>query len=357
MKRLLPKILSLLFFAGLIAVFCFAWARGTAELFFCLAGILGGFVLASVLHELGHISFARAVKFRVVYTKAFCLKLYEKNGKLRAALASPFSDDQTQTVPISSGNMKKRAALYTLGGLVFGGAYLLVVLAAGLVLQAVGSGKAYLFFGSLPYAAYLFFLNAFPLYLAGGKTDMLVYAGIQKGEAEESAMLSAMEIFGFLSEGKSFSEVDEKWFTSCPIVREDIPVYAVIADLKYRYYLETGDFDGAADSINRLAAASGYLTDGQTEEVAAELSYMHALAGDQERADEARKAAKGFLAENTLAACRIQAAYCALIGDGEGVQEYKQKAKENRLYERIAGKRKAEEILLSRIESNERGER
>ena len=63
---------------------------------------------------------------------------------------------------------------------------------------------------------YIFFLNIAPLEYASGKTDALVYRGIQRGEAAEKVMLSAMEIQGQLYEGKTFSQIDESLYFDLP---------------------------------------------------------------------------------------------------------------------------------------------
>lgn len=64
-----------------------------------------------------------------------------------------------------------------------------------------------------------------------------------------------MEIHGKLAEGKSFSEIDEKFYFDLPQLPEDEPMYAIILDLRYRYYLERGETERAADCLNRLASA------------------------------------------------------------------------------------------------------
>ncbi|MFQ7079555.1 MAG: hypothetical protein ACLRSW_17405 [Christensenellaceae bacterium] len=71
-------------------------------------------------------------------------------------------------------------------------------------------------------------------------------------------LISAMEIHGKLAEGKSFSEIDEKFYFDLPQLPEDEPMYAIILDLRYRYYLERGK-GRAADCLNRLASASPIL--------------------------------------------------------------------------------------------------
>ena len=170
---------------------------------------------------------------------------------MKFALASPFADDQTQAIPKNSGDMRQRAIKYTLGGLVFGGIFLAVVLLIAVVLTVCGL-KGFFFWGIFPYAAYLEIINLLPIEYAKGKTDMLIYVGLKNEDDVEKAMLSAMEIQGELYSGKSFAEVEESLYLDIPQLCEDEPLFALVLDLRYRYYLEKGIIEQAADCLNRL---------------------------------------------------------------------------------------------------------
>ena len=215
MKRKLATIYAvfctLLLVAGFLLVFYFAFNEGVTTTVKCLVGLALGFILSPIFHELGHVSFGLIAKMDYVYVKCFCFKIYLKNGKKRLGFASPFSADETQVLPIKGGNMEKRAAFYTLGGLIYSGGFLALILAAVILTACLGN-PSYKMLGMLPYAAYLFFLNLPPFEYVGGKTDGLIYKGIKKGYDAEKCMLSVMEIQGQLSEGKSFSEIDEKYY-------------------------------------------------------------------------------------------------------------------------------------------------
>ncbi len=316
----------------------------------CLLGLLLGFTLSPILHELGHVCLAQAVNMDYVYVKFFCFKIYVKEGGKRLGFVSPFAPDQTQVLPKSGGNMQKRAALYTLGGLIFGGAFLAIVLAAAILCTALGATN-FLLWGITPYAAYLFFLNLPPLAYASGKTDTLVWQGIKKGYDEEKTMISAMEIQGQLYEGKSFAEIDGVLYFDLPQLCEDEPLYAVMLDLRYRYFLEKEEYEKAADCLNRLANAQMYLSDEEVEKVAAELTYMHALCGDLESAEETGKLCKEYLRSKEVGAKRVLVAYSKAAGKTEAIAPLISQARGCLQKERIEGLRKFEQILLSRIES------
>lgn len=348
---------TLLLVAGFLLVFYFAWERGTEEIAECIAGLITSLILAPVVHELGHVNTGLIAKMDYVYVKCFCFKFYLKNGKKRFAFASPFAADQTQMLPQKGGNMKKRASLYTLGGLIYSGAFLFLIL-AGIILATCLGATTYTLLGILPYTAYLFLLNVAPFEYANGKTDVAVYRGIRKGYDVEKCMLSAMEIQGQLAEGKSFSQIDEGYYFDLPQLCEDEPLYAVLLDLRYRYYLEKGKMEKAADCLNRLALNEEYLPVAELEKVAAELVYMHALTGDLEAAEKNYEACKNVLQEENATAKRILCAYALACEKIEAAEVLLEQARALLEREKIAGVKRFEEILLSRLENkkDENGE-
>lgn len=335
---------------GFLLAFYFAWERSLTATVLCIIGLVLGVVFAPIVHELGHVVFAKSQNMECVYVKCFCFRVYKKDGKQRFALASPFSADQTQVLPKSGGNMQNRAIKYTLGGLIFSGIFAVVILSLGIAFQIVGV-NAFLLWGSLPYVGYLFLLNVVPAEYAGGKTDMLVYCGIKTGADAEKTMLSAMQIHGELYAGKSFTEIDESYYFHLPQLCEEEPLFAVMLDLRYRYYLEKGDEERAVACLNRLAEIGEYLTGSEMEKISAELTYMHSIRGDLERAEASAKLCKDFLRGNTPTAKRVLIAYSKAVGKTDAVAILRQQAQDAMATERLLGVRKAENILLSRIET------
>lgn len=341
---------TLLLVASFLLVFYFAWESGTEQTIECIAGLIASLVFAPIIHELGHVSLGLLMKMDYVYVKCFCFKFYLKDGKKRFAFASPFAADQTQMLPKRGGNMQKRASLYTLGGLIYSGTFLSIILAAAILTVCLGA-PAYTLFGILPYTAYLFFLNVAPFEYASGKTDVSVYRGIRRNDDVEKCMLSAMEIQGQLFEGKSFSEIDESYYFDLPQLCEDEPLYAVLLDLRYRYYLEKEEMEKAADCLNRLALNEAYLPFDELEKVAAELVYMHALTGNLEDAEKNYVTCKSFLLGEGVTKKRVLFAYALACGNTEAVEILSRQASAALEGEKIAGVKRFEEILLSRLEN------
>lgn len=337
---------TLLLAAGFLLAFYFAQKAGVGAMIACLVGLFAGFVLAPIVHEIGHILFACTQNMRVVYAKFFCFKIYERMGKRRVALASPFAPDQTQAIPKNGGNMQKRATAYTLGGLILGGLFFVIALTFALIFNK------FFLWGILPYAGYLVLLNIAPCYYGSGKTDMLVYIGLKKGYDAEKTMLSAMEIQGRLYAGERFSDIEKKWYFDLPQLAEDEPLYAVLLDLRYRYYLDTGDILGATDCLNRLVCAQAYLQSDEREKLAAELAYIYTLQNDRENAEESGKCARNFLQGDSATAKRVLLAFTLAFGGEERketVEVLKEQAENAIANERVKGVALLEQELISRL--------
>ena len=341
---------TFLLFAGEVTASIFAWRTDIFLAATQLAGFVLGCVIAPIVHELGHIVMAKSQDMQIVYAKFSFFKMSERKGKLRFGFASPFAADETQVIPKSGGNMQKRARLYTIGGLLFGGIYFIIVGMAALTLGIMVGG--YVFYGVLgllPFAAYLFLLNVLPMEYNSGKTDALIYKGLKTSAPAEQTMLAAMEIQGELFAGKSYAEIEERLYFDVPQLSEDEPLFAVMLDLRYRYWLDKKEMEKAADCLNRLAQAEVYLTDTETQRIAAEFVYMHALNRDRERAEACAKGCTEYLQQDTLTAKRILAAVAYLGDNMEAVASLKEQANAIMQTEKISGNRKFEKSLLDRL--------
>ena len=176
---------------------------------------------------------------------------------------------------------------------------------------------------------------------------MLIIRGIKKGEPAEKNMLAAMEIQGQLYEGKSFAEIDEKLYFDLPVLCEDEPMFAVMLDLRYRYYLEKGDLQKAGETLNRLAYIQCYLSDEEREKLAVELTFMHAITDDLDNARKSAEACFELLRQDEIACKRALYYYAKKGGKVEEAEILLSQAKELLQKEEIAGVKKSEEILLS----------
>lgn len=340
-------VLTLAFLAGEIVLMVSPALKGIETSIGLLIGLVFALVFAPTAHELGHILFALFSKMQLRYTKFFCLKIQKQGGRYAVSLANPFLADETQVVPKTGGNMKKRVGLYAVGGLVFS-----LIFACLFLLFAVfstnGGFFSGFFFGGIPYAFYLLLLNLAPFEYASGKTDLLVFYGICKGAPTEKATLMAMDAQGRLFAGARYAEL-EKEAVDFPVFAEDEPLFAVCQDLKYRRALDLGDLELASNALKRLAECEEYLSANARERLLAELTYLHAIGGNFECANECAKLCSEFLTGETATAKRILATVAWRSGKIEEGKELIEQAKLALEKEEILGEKYLEEELLSRL--------
>ena len=142
---------------------------------------------------------------------------------------------------------------------------------------------------------------------------------------------------------------DEEYYFNLPQLCEDEPLYAILLDLRYRYYLEKGEMEKAADCLNRLALNEPYLPFSEVEKVAAELVYMHALTGNIADAEKNASACQDFLLMENVGAKRALCAYALAVGKVNEAEDLLAQAYETLEKESIPGVKRFEEILLDRF--------
>lgn len=338
------------FVAAEVALLITAW-RDVARLVGTVVGLVMALILAPTCHELGHFTFAIANRLKLKYIKCFCIRVMHRGGKYRFSFASPFAPDETQVLPMGGDNMKKRALAYAAGGLVFSG-LLFLLLAIAAILVGVLKEPSFYLFGLLPYTGYLFLLNLPPVEYPSGKTDALVYQGIQKAAPAELTMLSAMQIQGRLSVGERYREIPKALFFDLPQLPEDEPTYAMLLFLRYRYFLDIEDMHSAADCLNRLAASAEYLSATEEEELAVELVYMHSLNQNQTAADECAALCAQYLQSAQLSAKRALAAYSFAFGEREKGEILLRQGRALLEKEDVLGVRAQEAELFDKLEKS-----
>ncbi len=340
---------TLLLVGGAVTCFVTAFLVGIDAMAKCVVGMAIGIFLAPVLHETGHIAFAKGAGMEIVYVKALCFALEKRSGKWKFRFASPFAPDETQVVPKSGENMQNRALRYTAGGLVFSGV-LFILLLIFAVLLSVLVKTPFKLWGMCIYTGYLFLLNVAPFEYASGKTDSLVYRGIKKGYDSERVMLSAMTVHGEAYAGKRYGEIEEKYYFDLPVLAEDERLFTLITELRYRYFVDREDFKNGAKQLNRLASLQAYMTDVERERVCAELVFLHALNGDMESAEACGKLCRAFLQGETATAKRVMATFINAFGDKAQALALREDGERLLPKEWLTGERLWEEKLLARIQ-------
>ena len=105
----------------------------------------------------------------------------------------------------------------------------------------------------------------------------------------------------------------------------------------------------AAYALKKLSQSEEYFTRGEREKFAAELTYLHAINGDFEKANESSKYCEEFLKSEIAAAKRVLATVAFCAGKFEDAEILKESGMSLLSKMEIHGERALEESLLSRI--------
>jgi hypothetical protein len=194
-------------------------------------------VLATVLHECGHLVLGNLCGFKV------------KLGKLNLLSGSSFC----QLSPKHGGNMKMRLAITTAGGMFVN----LLLVACGIVGLCVGGLE--LLGAWLPPSLYLLELNALPVMLKAGKTDGLVLHELLSDRPEAKVLLAVMEAQGRVNGGTPLKDLDEELLMNVPVVREDDYGFIMLTELRAKYFEARGEREQALKYNQRFEELKGYL--------------------------------------------------------------------------------------------------
>lgn len=339
---------TLLLIGGGVACFVFAYLDGIIQTVEVLIGVALGVIVAPIVHELGHVIFAKYANMPVAYVKAFCFSWRRKGKGLVFRFASPFAPDETQVIPNGGEDIQKRAYKYAVGGLVFSGILWIMIISTGLMVMFFVHPN-YVLWGASVYTGYLFLLNVLPMEYTSGKTDASVCLGLKKGCNAEKVMLSAMYIQGEAYAGKRYGEIDDKYYFNIPVLAEDEPLFALMLQLRYRYFVDKELWRNAGETLNRLAEINEYLTIEESQRVCAELVFMHSLNADLERAEECGRYCKDFLSGETAMAKRVLATFTDAFGEKEKAKILQENGLGLLENEWILGEKLWEEKLLFRL--------
>ncbi len=344
--RIYAIILLVAFVTGSFVCFFFA-LRDFDDAIHAIVAFAASLIVVPTVHELGHIVFAAASRMQVVRSKFFCFCVYRREGKWRFRFVSPLRAEETQAIPKDGEDMKKRTLAYTVGGLIFSAVLLAITLIPAILLSCF-SVHAFSLWGMVPFAAYLLLLNSFPVQYASGKTDALIYREIKKESAEGKAFVAAMTVQGRLFAGDSYADVPEEYYETYGL-REDDPLYAVLWEMKYRYFLEKNQREAAADALNRVVDAAEYLSEEALKTVQVETAYMFLLQKDGSELKNLMERDEAFLRSDDYRAKRLLATYAYACNEAERGRALVEQAKECLQKQPIAGVRKHELLLLSRL--------
>ena len=262
-------------------------SMGEILAFFAAGALIAGLV-CTLFHELGHLIAGKRNGFAFLSMTVWFFKWSVERGKIVFDFVMIGNEaGYTEMVAKSTDDLPVRLKKMTLGGLIATAIPMLL----GIV-PFFFAGKMSLFaFAALamflPIGIYMFFGNALPMSTDGAGNDGKVLYGIKRMDDDTKVILSMLAVQSELFNGKTPSEIDEKYYFDVPQLAEDDLNFAMLLSARYDYYLDKKDYENAEKTSDRLLSLSDYLP--KEYILVAKTNALYnacTFAKDEERADD-----------------------------------------------------------------------
>ncbi len=315
------------------------------------------YLLASTLHELGHLVFAKFNGMKTNGLRILFLVFYKQDKKIKVSLSNNNEvAGSCEIYPTSSSNVESNYFWTTMGGTVFVGIYMAFCLLIFTIGSFINSWWLYLLISlQIPYSFFSFAINVTPINVLGRKTDGLIALELKRKEPSAFVACKSLEIQAEMYKGKMPGEIDRDIYFKAPQLPADDVQYAIITQLRCMYYLDIKNFDKAIKHYERLVEIYQEIPDEYAESVALELCYFYsALLNDVELAMQYYDVVEKQLANlDTPIKCRVSASYNAyVLKDKEGALDAIQKGEKVAKNYHIKGLASFELKLMNNIKAD-----
>ena len=316
MKKFYAKIVNVVVIIALIALYAVLFVQALIihkndRLLITLASLAGlavSGISAVALHETGHIIFGKICGFKLVKTKIFFIEIRRAGDKLKIGFVKIGADPgDTEMAPVTTKNLRIKAILYSLGGILFNAAQMiaqicvLVTVKENPLVYAL-IGTAYL----VP--AYLMIVNLLPIFK--GCDGDVAFTLISGGAAGRCAL----NYYGALS--MLYNGVTPANLPSALLYETggDDGFSVGITYLKYLNKLLT-DETAAFVELDSIALTDD-LQNEQYSQILCEKLFKAIIAGDEKFIKSRREEALDILAlDDSPFSFRVQAALAVHDGD------------------------------------------
>ena len=249
--------------AGLFAVVMVANGTFNANLgivltFFAIGAIIAGFV-CTVLHETGHLIAGKKNGFAFVSMVIWFFRWSKERGKITFDFVMMGDEaGYTEMVAKNTENLDKRLKNMTLGGLIATAPAMLMGVIPFFIVDKLSLFGFLLWAMFLPIGIYMFFGDALPMSSGGFGNDGKVLYSIKRNDDDIKVCLSILKIQSELFNGKTPSEIDEKYYFDLPQLAEDNWNFATLLSARYEYYLDKKDYENAKKTTDRMLSLTQY---------------------------------------------------------------------------------------------------
>ena len=257
-------ILMVLTMSGFAGVVFTANRIGSASIGMVLLYVLCGAVVAGFIstlcHELGHLIAGKKNGFAFISMTVWFFKWSKEKNKTVFDFVLPGEEaGYTEMVSKSVEDLPNRLKKMTRGGLVA----TVIPILLGVIPFCIADKLPLFAFTAwamfLPIGIYSFFGNALPMSSGGAGNDGRVLYGLKKNDEDTQVVLSLLKIQSELYNGKTPSEIDEKYYFTVPQLAEDDLNFIMLLFARYDYYLDKKDYENAKKTTDRLLTLTDYM--------------------------------------------------------------------------------------------------
>ena len=320
---------------------------------YILGLIIAGFFCA-LFHELGHLVFGKANGFELISLTVWFL-CWRKQGK-NFKFSFTFNMEEagsTEMVKKQNVDVEKGLKKMTLGGLIFSFLSMLIGLLAIFVVMPYFVYCLVSVF--LPVGAYFFFGNAIPSSENSVRNDGGVLYGLRKKDDQTKVLLSILAVQTELYNGKTFSEIDDKFYFDVPQLPEDSVYFIMLLNYRYNYYLDKSDYEQAKRVTQRLLSLEEYMPKSFNLPIKMDALYNYCTFDfDANKADEIMYEIEGPINKlNFVTATRVKLAYILYVKkEKRYLESFYNKGKKEANMSQLKGLKVFERKLLDQIKDD-----
>ena len=217
-----------------------------------LVGAIIAALTATFAHELGHVIGGKKAGFAFSEMVVWFFKWKREQGGIRFYFTLFGSEaGYTEMIPKSQENLDKRLKKMTNSALIASFTMILIGLIP-MFLTSLSLWGYCLLVAFLPVGIYSFFGNALPMINEGFLNDGAIVSAIKKGDDSIKVLISLLCIQAQLYQGKTYAEIDKKYYYDLPQLPEDDPNFIRLLNARYNYALDNDNLDEAKTILARM---------------------------------------------------------------------------------------------------------
>ncbi len=356
--NLINTVLTFLFsFGALFAVVYVCNSRYVeAELIDVALWVVIGAIISGTLntfvHELGHLIIGRANGFVFSCMQVLFFKWEKIGEKICFSFANmKYEAGYTEMIPTHTENTASRYKKMSLAG-PFASLVFSLVGIAPFFINGLSMELFLLWSIFLPMGLYFHFGSVLPTSSYGVRNDGGVAYGLRVLDDVSRVTVALLNVQAEAYNGKTPAEIDKKYYFDLPQLPEDNPVFAMLLNAQFNYYLDLGDYENAKKTLARLNALEEYMPKHFIQVVKTDILYSYCTFDfDEEKADDVAYEIEKYLNNvNTATTVRVKLAYLLYVRrEKDALDKFYKKATKEADKAQIKGYGAFEKKLLEKM--------